>query len=307
MMLERLETTRTNFDLVVDGLDDLSPTSVDVLTRVASRLPEGHRLWMVGREAGILPLERWVLEGRVAIIEAARLAFSLEETTEVLSSRDRAHDAARVHERLEGWPAGVALVALGASPHVEPQHLITNALARIPEPFRSALPDASVLEVWSRAGVKPLRLALPEGWLEAALRHGLPLTPLGMGEFRPHRLLLEALETALRSDAVRHAALHLGAGHHAESAGNLLAALAHFRAAGVLEEAVRVARAFVKRHWRVWSFPAVRQALERFEPDELPVDLKVALGRALIETGEPALGEILLRRVHASGYDMKVE
>ena len=74
------------------------------------------RLILLTRVNPALPLERWRLAGELVDIGTAELAFTPDETAELLAAHGhRLPDAAvgQLHAHYEGWPAGLSLAGLG--------------------------------------------------------------------------------------------------------------------------------------------------------------------------------------------------
>jgi LuxR family transcriptional regulator, maltose regulon positive regulatory protein len=161
--------------------------------------------------------------------------------------------------------------------------------------------ELAPLEEWSVAAALALGVVLPEGWLPLVRRAGLPITPLADGSFRPHRVVLEALEIKLRGRPERHQALHVRAGGLSEAAQNPFAALRHYRKAGRFDLALRLAEGLSQRFEARWEPRLVRQALEPLEAHLTP-ELRRALGHALLETGAGDRGEVLLRDLVNAGH-----
>ena len=112
-------------------------------------------------------------------------------------------------------------------------------------------------------------------------------------------LLRDVLEVELKRKALRHATLHLAAGSSAEKTGQTLGAIGHYLLAHredlVLQLLQRLAPAMYKRT----EFVPLIGLLESLPTTMLPKDLLEMLGGALIETGQHARGEVILRSLRA--------
>jgi LuxR family transcriptional regulator, maltose regulon positive regulatory protein len=291
-----------NLDFVLDAAERLSGAAEQWLVCWLDALPEGHRVILAGRAEPGIGLSRRVAAGQAQLIGVDELAFSPDETARCLAGATLPATPDTVHAQLEGWPVGVALVRAGAAPQLTPALLIQEVLDRLPPALAQALPGASVLDVWTEAVAARHALALPPGWLLAVRRAGLPLSPLGAGTYRPHQLLREVLDEALRRDLGRYRALHLQAGEQAEESGDPLRALRHYLVAGALERAVTVVSLLTDGYENRCEYRLARQVLELFPVDRLPPDLQRLLGHALLETGEAARGERLLYELRQAGY-----
>lgn len=227
------------------------------------------------------------------------LAFSHEETKQVL--QNRLINLAQLHEQLEGWPAGVGLIAAGAPQHLAPKELVLERIDQLPVTLRDGLAVICVLEEWGESTPALLDSKLPTGWLKKVVALGLPLSPLGAGRYRAHTVLLEALEDRLRQRPKVRAAAHAKAGAIAELAGNRLLALRHVQVAGLTEKALELAEAVTDDQINNRDFLLARGILEQFDSTVLPVNLKVRLAQTLCETGQVEMGDTMLKAMYASG------
>ncbi len=282
-------------EFVLDGLERLGSEGRRWLGSFIESLREGHRVLAAGYDDADLRVAHLVSRGQALVIGAADLAFSVDEARDYLEGRGSRADPQEAHHRLEGWAAGLALVAAGATPHAAPDDLVHEALGALPDDLRCVLPEASVLEVWSEAGAREVGGDLPEGWLPRVARSGLLVTPLESGLYRPHRLLADVLERELSKRPERHAALHGAAAEVAVRAGNELEAIAHLRLARRDPEALELASRVVSRFERRGAYGLMRRVLEPFEANALSDELALKLGVSLAETGDPERGEAIIR------------
>ncbi len=287
--------------LIFDGMDVVGGDSARWLEELFASLGEGHRVLMSSYVEPAVRLTRYVTQGTAVVVSGPELAFSQDEGVAYLNARGYASDAVSVHRTLDGWPAGMALVASGASPHYSPQNLVLEALDRLGPGLRSSLPEASALTVWSEPLAAQLGCRLPKGWLRELRRTGLPLAPLGENRYRPHQVLLEVLQQQLRADAERYRQLHEHAARAAEKRGDFMEALRHYLSAEAQDSALRLAGTLAQRYELNGQFRLVRAVLEHFKPEVLGADLEALLGQALLETGEIARGEALLQRLYNAG------
>ncbi|MFC6659296.1 hypothetical protein ACFP90_02160 [Deinococcus multiflagellatus] len=297
-----LDSAEGNLDLILDGTDVLQANAGRWLDAFVAALGEGHRLLLSGCEAPPVALPRLLAAGAARVIGPAELAFSPEEAAQYFAGRRAAQAPEEAARALEGWPAGLALVASGAAPLLSPDDLVRDVLGRLPPELRARLPEAAVAEVWSEEQLAQLGAALPPGWLREARRAGLPLTPLPGGAARPHGVVRRVLEQELRQRPERHAQLHRAAGQQAEADGDPLRALGHHLQANDLDRALALAEALVARYERRWEARLVRQVIEQLPEERLSPQLRRAWGQALLETGEAARGEALLRALRAEGH-----
>ena len=288
-----LSLSPVNLNVFLDGAELLQEAAEDWLGHLLDGLGEGHRVFLASRAEPRLRFAQRVAAGTAEIIGAERLAFTPDETALCLGARN--DDT--VHRRLDGWPIGINLVALGLSPLLGAEHILDEALSRLPPLLRQHLSEASVLDVWTEDAVTDLGITLPSGWLRDVRRAGLPLIPLE-GAYRPHHLLRDRLDRDLRRKPDVHAALHVRAGRRAEAYDDTWQALEHYRRAGTERDVLRIADRLAGHHERRGEYRLVRQVLEPFDAI-LPATLRTQLGLALYETGDPTRGEAILRGLYA--------
>ena len=289
-----LDQATQNLEIIVDESDHLSQESGRWLERFLRELGEGHRVLLAGRTEAPIGLARLVARGQAIIVGAEALVFSRAETETYLMRAGFAGNVQGVFETLEGWSAGIALAASGATPHLTPADLILEVIESLEPALFENVSDAAVLEVWTERAAQVLGCDLPEGWLESLRRSGLPMTPLGQEAFRPHRLVTDTLEAELQRRPARHRELHERAATQALEAGDSLRALRHLHQANLEDRALTVAVPLVARFEGRGEYHLVRQVLEPFKRP-LPAGLQRSLGHALGQTGEPERAETILQ------------
>ncbi len=296
----RLNALEFNALLVFDGLERLSPPSAQMLEQLLEQLEEGHRVLLCARDLEALPLARFVSQGLAEVWEVQELRFSPSETRQFLLQSVGTEERSEVLQaRLEGWPAGIALAAAHGAGSLKPEDLILEVLRGLPETLRAALPRAVVLDPWSHAGATSVGCALPARWLETARAAGLPLTPLGGGNFRPHGLLLSVLEDELRHDPPWHERLHRSAAELAWRDGDGLRALRHARAGRDLTRAVQIAEGVALEYARREAYELSHDLLASLPETQFTPRLLEVWGRSLLETGRVAEAERVLRQLRA--------
>jgi LuxR family transcriptional regulator, maltose regulon positive regulatory protein len=290
-----------SLDLVLDNLEHLGEAARSWLSDLLAADLGGTRLWLIGYDLEHLRLARLVGRGEAVVLTQDDLRFDVAETQLVLAARQSGEQPEEVCTKLEGWPAGVGLIAVGVSPHITPTNLIFDAISQLPADLRDALPEAAVLEVWSEVAAQQLGCALPAGWLSEVRRAGLPVTQLQPDVYRPHLTLLQALEHRLQANSARHAELHGAAARRDVKSNELLSALRHALKANDRPLALEVAEAFVDRLSARGEHGLVKSVLEEIGEPLTPALLGL-LGVALIETGESEQGERLLLTLYESGF-----
>jgi LuxR family transcriptional regulator, maltose regulon positive regulatory protein len=164
-LLNDLAPLRERFWLVIDDLDELrSAESLRQLELLVMRAPAKLRFVLATRHDLRLGLHRLRLEGNLTEIRATDLGFTREEARALFEAAGvplSGSALARLHDRTEGWAAGLRLAALSLAGHPDPdrfaaefsgsertvaEYLLAEVLERQPEPVRQLLLRTSVLE-----------------------------------------------------------------------------------------------------------------------------------------------------------------
>src|SRR6476660_2374578 len=206
--------------LVIDDVHELgSAEALAQLELLVLRAPPELRFVLATRQDLRLGLHRLRLEGELAEIRTADLQFTRAEARELLAAAGVVLPEpalAMLHERAEGWEAGLRLAALSLAGHEDPErfaaefsgsertvaeYLLAEVLERQPGEVRRLLLRTSVLERVSG----PLADALTGGSggermlaeLEQANAFVVSLDA-GRSWFRYHHLFADLLQLALR-------------------------------------------------------------------------------------------------------------
>ena len=110
--------------LVIDDVHELGPDTLRQLELVVMRAPAGLRLVLAARHDVRLGLHRLRLEGGLAELRAGDLRFTLAEAGELFAAAGVELDEptlAVLHERTEGWAAGLRLAALALAGGADPE------------------------------------------------------------------------------------------------------------------------------------------------------------------------------------------
>jgi LuxR family transcriptional regulator, maltose regulon positive regulatory protein len=151
--------------LVIDDVHEISSAEAQrQLELLVMRGPPDLRFVLVTRHDLRLGLHRLRLEGELTEIRADDLRFSATEATELFDAAGVALTEtalAMLHERTEGWAAGLRLAALSLAGHPEPErfaaefsgsertvaeYLLAEVLERQPDNVRRLLLRTSVLD-----------------------------------------------------------------------------------------------------------------------------------------------------------------
>ena len=241
--------------LVIDDLHELGSTdALAWLELLLTRLPPQLRVVLATREDPALGLHRLRLSGDLTEVRGADLRFSLDETRTLLrASGITLSDAGAraLHERTEGWPAGLRLAAISLSAHADPErfvsefsgsertvagYLVAEVLERQPPQVRDMLLRTSILERVSG----PLADALTGGTGAEAILQRLEdqnafVTSLDAARswFRYHHLFVDLLRLELRRSApTTIPMLHRAAATWHEQQGDVVDAVRHYQEAG---------------------------------------------------------------------------
>ena len=116
--------------LVIDDLHELNaPEALAQLTHLLTNLPPNAHAILATRRDLRLRLHRLRLAGELAEIRAADLRFSQRETRELLDASGivlSEAGAALLHQRTEGWAAGLRLAALSLAGHPDPERFVAE-------------------------------------------------------------------------------------------------------------------------------------------------------------------------------------
>lgn len=289
--------------LIFDHVEHLSPESGAWLEHLIRQMPEGHQVIISGYEFSLPRLANMISRGEASVIELKQLTFTLDETAAYLEARGFDGSVEQAYKALEGWPAGVGLIAANLVTQALPDDLISEVFKAIPERIRQTLPEACILDIWQEETATQAALELPADWLDVVRRSGLPITPLGHRAYRPHSVLQNFLHKLLANRPERYSFLLSWAATQAESRGDVLTALNNYRAAGLLAEALRVAEKLVTFYEDRLELTMSYRILEKFDLKDLPVHLAASYGFALGEIGRLEQADRLLTRLHLENPD----
>jgi LuxR family transcriptional regulator, maltose regulon positive regulatory protein len=129
-VLSELADYRGGLILVIDDLHELnSPEALAQLTRLLTNLPGDAHAVLATRRDLPLRLPQLRLAGQLAEIRAADLRFTERETRELLAASGIALSeagAALLHERTEGWAAGLRLAVISLAGHPDPERFVAE-------------------------------------------------------------------------------------------------------------------------------------------------------------------------------------
>ncbi len=262
-LLAQLERLEAPVQLLIDDLHELdSEDALAWLEMLITRPPALVRILLATREEPALGLHRLRLSGELTELRGPDLRFSLDETRALfraggITLSDQA--LASLHERTEGWAAGLRLAAISLAAHPDPErfvsefsgsertvagYLLAEVLERQPPEVRDLLLRTSLLERVSG----PLADALTgatgaEATLQQLEDRNALVTALDAGRtwFRYHHLFADLLRLELRRTApATIPSLHRAAAAWHEQEGDVVEAVRHYQAAGDWDPAARL-------------------------------------------------------------------
>jgi LuxR family transcriptional regulator, maltose regulon positive regulatory protein len=262
-VLSELADARGGVTLVIDDLHELtSPEALGQLTRLLTNLPPRVHAILTTRHDLRLRLHQLRLAGELAEIRAAELRFSERETRELLDASGiilSEAGVAQLHQRTEGWAAGLRLAAIALAGHPDPErfvaefsgsnrtvaeYLLAEMLDRQPPDVQDLLLRTSLLDrvngeladlLTGRPGSEPILLEL-----EDANAFVVSLDP-GRTWFRYHHLFTDLLRLELRRRLPEEVpGLHRRAAGWFTVQGQVVEAIGHTQAAGDWPEAARL-------------------------------------------------------------------
>jgi LuxR family maltose regulon positive regulatory protein len=129
-VLSELADARDGITLVIDDLHELhSSEALAQLTRLLTNLPPQVHAIVATRHDMRLRLQQLRLAGELAEIRTADLRFTQCETRELLDASGIALSEAGIallHQRTEGWAAGLRLAAISLADHPDPERFVTE-------------------------------------------------------------------------------------------------------------------------------------------------------------------------------------
>jgi LuxR family maltose regulon positive regulatory protein len=249
--------------LVIDDLHELtSPEALTQLTRLLETLPPHVHAILATRRNLPLRLHKLRLAGDLAEIRTADLRFTHRETREFLDASGitlSEAGAAKLHQRTEGWAAGLRLAAISLASSPDPErfvaefsgssrtvaeYLLAEMLDCQPEEVQQLLLRTSLLDrvngeladlLTGHAGSERILLDL-----EDANAFVVSLDPARTW-FRYHRLFADLLRLELRRRLPEQLpVLHRRAAEWLSEHGDTVDAIRHTQAAGDWSDAARL-------------------------------------------------------------------
>ena len=323
-VLSELAGSRGDITLVIDDLHELSsPETLVQLTRLLTDLPRGVHAVLTTRHDLRLGLHQLRLAGELAEIRAADLHFTERETRELLDASGIALSQAGarlLHQRTEGWAAGLRLAVISLTGHPDPErfvaefsgtdravaeYLLAEMLDRQPGEVQDLLLRTCLLDrvngeladlLTGRPGSERILLDL-----EDANAFVVSLDPERTW-FRYHHLFADLLRLELRRTLPEEMpVLHRRAAGWFAQHGQVVDAIRHTQAAGDWPEAARLL-ADQSFSLTLDGYAQTIQALLRAFPPGAGADPELALVRAGGDLVQGRLDEAAAHLAVAEAY-----
>ena len=259
-LVSELAALKRRLVLVIDDLHELATAEVlEQLTYFLEHLPGAIHVVLITRRDLRLGLHRRRIEGGLTEIRSTHLQFTVGETRQMLSAFGVAlsdEGLRLLHDRTEGWAAGLRLAAAALAAHPDPErfivefsgnersvaeYLLAEVLDSQPPEVRRLLLRTSLLERVN-GPLGDLFTGSPgtERYLQQLADAGGFVVAVDANRtwFRFHHLFADLLTAELRHtepDAIPR--LHLAAAQWYAEHGHVTDAIAHAQAAGDHERA----------------------------------------------------------------------
>ena len=322
-VLSELKDHRGRVVLVIDDLHELhAPDALAQLTRLLTNLPPNAHAILATRRDLPLRLHRLRLAGELAEIRGEDLRFTERETRELLDASGIALSeagAALLHQRTEGWAAGLRLAVISLADHPDPEqfiaefsgsdrtvaeYLVAEMLERQPDEIQQLLLRTSLLNrvtgeladlLTGRPGSERILLSLEE-----ANAFVVSLDPERTW-FRYHHLFADLLRLELRRRLPGQVpALHRRAAEWFVQHGQAAEAIRHTQAAGDWPDAARLLADYSFSLTMDGQAQTVRALLQAFPPGA--DDPELALIRAGHDLAQGRLDEAAAHLAVAEAY-----
>ncbi len=299
-LLSQLGALEAPVVLVIDDLHELrSAVALAWLERFLASLPPTVRVVLATRNDSRLGVHRLRLAGALTELRSSDLAFSLAETRALLDAAGIAvSDAGLVllHERTEGWAAGLRLAVISLGQHSDPErfvrefsgsertvagYLLAEVLERQPAEVRELLLRTSILDRVSG----PLADFMTGGSESERILHALEdanafvfAVDVSRAWFRYHHLFADLLQLELRRvSPTTIRSLHRAAAQWHGEHGQVVATVRHAQAAGDWTAAGRLIADGYVGLVLDGRTDAVRERLRAFPPDAPAEDAELAV------------------------------
>ncbi len=313
-VLTELAEHRDRTFLVIDDLHELtSPEALTQLTQLLEKLPQHVHAILATRRDLPLRLHKLRLAGELAEIRAADLRFTERETHQFLATSGIALSeagVAKLHQRTEGWAAGLRLAAISLASSPDPErfvaefsgssrtvaeYLLAEMLECQPAEVQQLLLRTSLLDrvngeladlLTGHPGSEGILLAL-----EDASAFVVSLDPARTW-FRYHHLFAELLRLELRRRLPEELpVLHRLAAEWLSQHGQIIDAIRHTQAAGDWSDAARLLANHSFGLTLDGQAQTIQTLLRAFPPGAVTEGPDIPLARATSELARGRLDE----------------
>ncbi len=244
--------------LVFDGFQEAKGRVFeDILTTICDEIPEGIKIIVTSHSEPPPVFARQQAAQRMHILNWDMLKLTVEETAALLPKSQIALTAEEVHQKSQGWAAGVVLIAarpqsadsMPAADHSYPElfaYFATQVFERLQQSVQRSLESLSLLPGFTPAvaGIMTNDVHAAE-YVQALVKQGLFVErragEAGQEWYQFHPLFRAFLRDKLKSQ-VEPEALRVLAAHAAEiteNTGDHPAAIALYLAAGRIDQAIK--------------------------------------------------------------------
>src|ERR1700691_3684598 len=309
---------RDRTSLIINDLHELtSPEGLMQLTRLLEKLPEHVHAILATRRDLPLRLHKLRLAGDLADIRAADLRFTEGETRQFLEASGIALSeagVARLHQRAEGWAAGLRLAAISLASSPDPErfvaefsgsnrtvaeYLLAEMLECQPAEVQQVLLRTSILDrvngeladlLTGHPGSERILLGL-----EDANAFVVSLDPARTW-FRYHHLFADLLRLELRRRLPEEVpVLHRLAAEWFSQRGEIVDAIRHTQAAGDWSDAARLLADHSFSLTLDGQAQTIQTLLRAFPPGAVTEGPDLPLARATSELARGRLAEAAAR------------
>jgi LuxR family maltose regulon positive regulatory protein len=281
------------FVLVLDDAHELvGEDACEVVAALAAHVPDGSQLVLSGRADPRPSNARARVGGSQLEIGSAELALNLDEAASLLEQAGATLETGEVrviHERAEGWPAGLYLAALAlrgadgaptvlasefaGDDRLVADYLRSEHLSRLPKEQLEFLTRSAVLDRMCASLCDAVLERSDSGrMLETVARSNLFLVPLDRtGDwYRYHHLFRGALRAELgRSDPDVVAPLNLRAADWCEEHGLVEPAITYAGAAADVDRVARLIATHGNAYYRAGRVATLEEWLAQFDDPSL--------------------------------------
>jgi LuxR family transcriptional regulator, maltose regulon positive regulatory protein len=301
--------------LIIDDVHELrSAEALAQLGRLLATLPSAARIVLSSRRDPAIRLHRLRLADEVAEIRAGDLRFTERETRELLAASGiglSEAGAVALHQRTEGWAAGLRLAVISLSGHPDPgrfvaefsgtdraigEYLMAEMLERQPSDVQGMLLRTSIVDrlngeladlLAGRSGSEQMLLEL-----EDANAFVVSLDPQRTW-FRYHQLLADFLRLELRRTMADEVSdLHRRAARWFADYGEAVEAVRHTLASGDWPDAARLLADHLFSLTLDGQERAIGALLRLFPEGASVDDPELALAHAAIELAQGRFEEV---------------